>query len=138
MRQPKVFDLFPTPLYVNQYDGDLSDVINYFEEQEMHPANGPYGVISKNNYVLDNIPKDHPFVEWLKQCFRQYATELMRYDYEGIEFAQSWLTYKEPGQFHKAHTHPNSILAGVFYYDHELGMHLLSFHVKINHSIDHT
>ena len=121
MTQPKVFDLFPTPLYVNQYDGDTTDIINYFEQQEMHAANGPYGVISKNNYVLDGIPKEHPFVQWLKDCFRQYATELMRYDYEDIEFSQSWLTYKEPGQFHKAHTHPNSLLAGVFYYDHEPG-----------------
>jgi len=31
------------------------------------------------------------------------------------------LTYKKPGQFHKAHTHPNTIIAAVFYYDHEDG-----------------
>ena len=31
------------------------------------------------------------------------------------------MTYKKPGQFHKAHTHPNTIIAAVFYYDHEDG-----------------
>jgi uncharacterized protein (TIGR02466 family) len=51
------------------------------------------------------------------KCFEEYATNIMRYRYEKLEFAQSWLTYKQPGMFHKAHTHPNTLLAGVFYYD---------------------
>lgn len=51
------------------------------------------------------------------QCFEEYATELMRYKYTKLKFAQSWLSYKQPGMFHKAHVHPNTLLAGVFYYD---------------------
>jgi len=117
---PKVFNLFPIPLYVNKYEGDTTEIVRYFDSQEMNPANGPYGIISKNSYVLDN-PVCNPLNDWFRQCFRDFATHIMRYDYEDIEFAQSWLTYKDPGQFHKAHTHPNTLLAGVFYYDHEPG-----------------
>ena len=51
------------------------------------------------------------------RCFEDYATNIMRWKYDELQFSQSWLTYKEPGQFHKAHSHPNSLLAGVFYYD---------------------
>jgi uncharacterized protein (TIGR02466 family) len=54
-------------------------------------------------------------------CFKDFATNIMRYKYEDLQFAQSWLSYKKPGQIHKAHTHPNSLLAGVFYYDVQPG-----------------
>ena len=48
---------------------------------------------------------------------REFATGVMRYNYKELQFSQSWLTYKKPGQFHKAHTHPNTLIAAVFYYD---------------------
>ena len=34
----QVFQMFPTPLYVNTYEGDLTEVIRYFDSQEMNPA----------------------------------------------------------------------------------------------------
>jgi uncharacterized protein (TIGR02466 family) len=112
----KVYSLFPIPLYSNVYKGDVSEIVRYFDSCEMNQANGPYGMISKNSYILDNpICKD--ISKWLLDCFKEFATNIMRYKYKDIRFAQSWLTYKEPGQFHKAHTHPNTLLAGVFYYD---------------------
>jgi len=52
---PQVFQMFPTPLYVNTYEGDLTEVIRYFDSQEMNPASGGgYGEISKNSYIVDN------------------------------------------------------------------------------------
>lgn len=111
-----VFDLFPTPLYVTNYEGDTSELIKYFDSCEMNPSNGPYGMISKNSYIIDN-PICKQFSNWLMYHFKEFATNIMRYDYEELQFAQSWLTYKAPGQFHKAHTHPNTLIAGVFYYD---------------------
>ena len=115
--QPKVYSMFPSPLYVNTYQGDTTEVVNYFDSQEMNDAtNGAYGLISKNSYVLDN-PICNDLSNFFLDCFKYFATNIMRYRYTDIQFAQSWLTYKTPGQFHKAHTHPNSLLAGVFYYD---------------------
>ena len=115
----QVFSMFPTPLYVTTYEGDTSDIIKYFDSCEMNTASGGgYGEISKNSYILDN-PICTPLNAFIKKCFEDFATNIMRYKYEDIEFAQSWLTYKQPGQFHKAHTHPNTLLAGVFYYEHE-------------------
>ncbi len=112
----KVYSLFPIPLYSNVYEGDVSEIVRYFDSCEMNLATGPYGMISKNSYILDSpICKD--ISKWLLDCFKEFATNIMRYKYKDIRFAQSWLTYKEPGQFHKAHTHPNTLLAGVFYYD---------------------
>lgn len=116
MTESKVFDLFPTPLYVTTYDKDLTNIVKYFDNQEMNEPNGGYGIISKNSYVIDN-EACKPLSDWIMDHFRKFATDVMRYEYEELQFAQSWLTYKKPGQFHRAHTHPNTIIAGVFYYD---------------------
>jgi hypothetical protein len=113
----KVFNLFPTPLYVTTYEGDTTEFIKYFDSCEMNSASGGgYGMISKDSYVIDN-PICKPLTDFFMSCFEDFATNIMRYRYKELQFAQSWLTYKMPGQFHKAHTHPNTLLAGVFYYD---------------------
>ena len=118
--EPNIIPIFPTALYVNTYKGDTRDIVRYFDSCEMNPATGPYGMISKNSYIIDN-PIVKPLADFFMQCFEEYATNIMRYKYTQLEFAQSWLTYKEPGQFHKAHTHPNTLLAGVFYYNVQPG-----------------
>lgn len=127
----KVYQLFPTPLYVNSYRGDLSEVKEYFNECKVtNPSQSGYGMISENSYILDH-PVCNSLNTFFKDCFREFATEVMRYKYEDIELAQSWLTYKAPGQFHKAHTHPNTILSGVFYYDIQPGDAAICFSKEV-------
>lgn len=65
------------------------------------------------------------------RCFEDYATNIMRWKYDELQFSQSWLTYKEPGQFHKAHSHPNTLLAGVFYYDFQSDDSALCFSQEV-------
>ena len=112
----QVFNLFPTALYVTNYRADTSVFTDYFNSQEMEEPTGGYGVISKNSYIVDD-PICKPLADFFMRCFEDYATNIMRWKYDELQFSQSWLTYKEPGQFHKAHSHPNTLLAGVFYYD---------------------
>ena len=112
----QVYALFPIPLYVANYEGDIKEVIEYFDKNEMQDTKAGYGMISNNSYILDN-PICDELNKFFMECFKDFATNVMRYRYEDLQFAQSWLTYKAPKQFHKAHTHPNTLLAGVFYYD---------------------
>jgi uncharacterized protein (TIGR02466 family) len=117
----KVFSLFPTPLYVTTFEGDISKEVEYFDSLPMKETpNSSYGEISYNSYVLDNPVCDRLKV-FFANAFKDFATNIMRYNYSDLEFAQSWITYKRPGQFHKAHTHPNTLLSGVFYYDIQPG-----------------
>ncbi len=109
----QVYPIFPIPLYVANYDKDLKDVIEYFDNCEMQDTKAGYGMISNNSYILDN-PICNEINEFFMSCFKDFATNIMRYRYEELQFAQSWLTYKNPNQIHKAHTHPNTLLAGVF------------------------
>lgn len=128
--QAEIIPIFPTALYVNTYQGDTTDIVKYFDSCEMNPAKGPYGMISKNSYIIDN-PIAKPLANFFMQCFEEYATNIMRYKYSSLQFAQSWLTYKQPGQFHKAHTHPNTLLAGVFYYDVQEGDAAICFSKEV-------
>ena len=50
----QVYSLFPTPLYVANYDKDIKEVIDYFDKCEMLDTKSGYGMISKNSYILDN------------------------------------------------------------------------------------
>ena len=128
---PQVLRMFPTPLYINKYEGDTTEFIKYFDSCEMNePASNEYGLISKNSYILDN-PICNPLSEFFMKCFEEFARDLMRYKFEKLQFSQSWLTYKKPGQFHKAHTHPNTILAGVFYYDRQPGDAAICFSKEV-------
>ena len=47
----KVFDLFPTPLYVTTYEGDTTEIVKYFDSCEMNEPQGGYGIISKDSYI---------------------------------------------------------------------------------------
>ena len=116
----QLFSMFPIPLYVTTYEGDTTEIVKYFDSCEMNELHKGYGTISKNSYIIDN-PTCKPLADFFMSHFKYFATEIMRYNYKDLEFAQSWLTYKKPGEFHKAHTHPNTLLAGVFYYDFEPG-----------------
>jgi uncharacterized protein (TIGR02466 family) len=128
---PQVLRMFPTPLYINKYEGDTTEFIKYFDSCEMDEfASSEYGLLSKNSYILDN-PICNPLSDFFMKCFEEFARDLMRYKFEKLQFAQSWLTYKKPGQFHKAHTHPNTILAGVFYYDRQPGDAAICFSKEV-------
>jgi uncharacterized protein (TIGR02466 family) len=34
-----------------------------------------------------------------------------------MQFTQSWVSHKSPGQYHTMHTHANSVVSGVYYFE---------------------
>ena len=70
----QVFSLFPTPLYVKNYGGNIDDVINYFDSCEMSETGHGYGMISKNSYILDN-PICDDLNLFFMSCFKEFATQ---------------------------------------------------------------
>ncbi len=83
--QSQVFQMFPTPLYVNTYEGDLTEVVEYFNSQEMNPAmGGGYGEISKNSYVIDH-PVCADLNKFFMSCFKDFlATEIYSADAQNV------------------------------------------------------
>ena len=132
MDRPKIHTVFPTPVYVANLGHDLtSEMLNYLNNQEFHEHNPGYGCISKNTFIMDDSIM-RPLSDWVMNCMKDYATNVMRYKYEDLMFTQSWLTKKIQGTSHKAHTHPNTLISSVFYFEIKKGDPPLCFskHVK--------
>ena len=62
---------------------------------------------------------------------KDYATNVMRYKYKDLVFTQSWLTKKLQNTSHKAHTHPNTLISSVFYYEMKPNDPPLAFSNKV-------
>lgn len=116
MNEVKIYSLFPTPLYVTKYDGDTIDLVKFFDNCEMTDSHEDFGSHSKNTYILDEeICKDlHDFI---LSHVNKFAKDVLKYEYDELNFSQSWVSHKNPGEYHVNHTHPNSIISGVFYFD---------------------
>jgi uncharacterized protein (TIGR02466 family) len=95
----------------------LSSVIPFLDSQDMNTKTDEtnYGRRSRDSYVL-NKHECKGLHNFILECVQDYAGSTLLYDYERYKFTQSWISQKEPGQHHMMHTHPNSLISGVFYY----------------------
>ena len=134
--------LFPTPLLRIDIPPKLSTACNVFDNTEMwldKESKVEYGLHSKNTYIMDE-PECVDLKKFVLDLARDFAQNTLMYDYEEWTFSQTWVTWKEPGQQHVPHTHPNSIISGVFFYGYgEEGTPAIEFHKNdfagINQSI---
>ena len=129
MEQAKILNILPTPILIQKYVSDTSVVASFLDSLELiGDMPQVYGLHSKDTYVLDH-----------KECFdlkkfiltnvTNFAKKVLKYDYSEYRLSQSWVTHKEPGQFHNQHSHPNSLISGVFYYgDFDQNTPSIKFH----------
>ncbi len=110
--------LFPTPLLRVDIPPELSTACNVFDNAEMWTDKNSrmeYGLHSKNTYIMDE-PECVQLKKFILDLAKDFAQNSLMYDYDEWIFSQTWVTWKEPGQMHVAHTHPNSVISGVFFY----------------------
>lgn len=113
----EILELFPTPVFTTMIPLEFSKVVPWLFKQEMlsEEVDSPnYGERSKNSYILDE-PESKELKDFILSLVSQYG-KLLGYDYESYRFGQSWVSYKHPGQHHTMHSHPNSLISGVFYF----------------------
>ena len=116
-----ILELFPTPVFATQLPEVHGSVVEWFYKQEMLGGGeekgvdvANYGDRSKNSYILDE-PECKDLKELLLGLTKTYS-DYLGYDYDEYKLGQSWLSYKHPGQHHNQHSHPNSLISGVFYF----------------------
>jgi uncharacterized protein (TIGR02466 family) len=147
----QILELFPTPLLVNKIPENLSNVLSWFYEQpllEKDIDTNNFGERSKNSYIL-NEPECIELSNYILNLTKKLGN-VLGYDYETYKFSQSWISVKLPGQQHHYHTHPNSIISGVFYFGKStqetpaikfhknlsVGSHTNSIHAKKINNLD--
>ena len=116
--EPEIASLFPTPLLRIYIPPELSTACNAFEKAEMwldKESRMEYGLHSRNTYIMDE-PECVQLKKFILDMAKDFAHNTLLYDYDEWTFSQTWVTWKAPGQQHVPHTHPNSILSGVFFY----------------------
>ena len=126
-----IASLFPTPLLKVEIPPELSTACNLFDNTEMlhkKPSQGEYGLHSKNTYIMDE-PECVDLKKFVLNLAKDFARNTLMYDYDEWTFSQTWVSWKEPGQQHVPHTHPNSVISGVFFYGYgEEGTPAIMFH----------
>lgn len=113
----EILELFPTPIFTTTLPQEFASVVPWFYKQEMlseEVDSSNYGERSKNSYIL-NEPECSKLGNHILDLVPQFGKTL-GFDYDSYKFSQSWLSYKHPGQHHTRHTHPNSLISGVFYF----------------------
>ena len=135
MKQKKeILSLFPTPLYANSIPTHLSKACNLFDTTEMgheKESRNEYGIHSKNTYIMDE-PECAELKKYVLGEVLGFAQNTLCYDYPEYVFSQTWVSWKEPDQFHTAHTHPNSMISAVFFYGYaEENTPAIDFHRTI-------
>ena len=110
-----IHQLFPEPLYFSNLERVLTQeelkIINEYKK-ETHKNTG--NTTSNDSYVLEH--------KALKNLKKDLHTKVMDYFDKVVctnnitpYITQSWINYTESDQFHHMHTHPNSLVSGVFY-----------------------
>ena len=131
MTDENIAALFPTPLLKVDIPPELSTACNLFDNTEMlhkKPSQGEYGLHSKNTYIMDE-PECVDLKKFVLNLAKDFARNTLMYDYDEWTFSQTWVSWKEPGQQHVPHTHPNSVISGVFFYGYgEEGTPAIMFH----------
>ena len=127
----EIASLFATPLLKVDIPPELSTACNVFETTEMgheKESRVDYGIHSKNTYIMDE-PGCVDLKKFVLDLAKDFAQKTLMYDYEEWTFSQTWVTWKEPGQQHVPHTHPNSVISAVFFYGYgEEGTPAIEFH----------
>jgi len=111
-------NLFPIPIYTTKMDrGFTKQELHFVDNQKNKCSKNKGNINTKDNYILNrkefkNINK---FLE--KHCQNYLDTIICPKNNIKLHITQSWLNYTEKDQYHHTHTHPNSVVSGVLYFD---------------------
>ena len=111
-----IHGIFPCPVYIVKRDSNLSPKeekeIGKIVKEGMYKNAG--NSTSNNNYIFNGKLKK--IKQFCEQQLKIYVEQVIA-PKEELDFyiTQSWLNITKPGEFHHEHSHPNSIISGVFY-----------------------
>ena len=111
-----VHQLFPEPLYFSKLERvltkkELKTIAQYKKKTNSNEGN----ITSSENYVLENkafnnLKKD------LHTKVMDYFDKVICTDNPITPYiTQSWINYTKSDQHHHRHSHPNSLVSGIFY-----------------------
>ena len=110
----ELLQIFPTPVLITKYDGDISEETKYVENLEYTSQKDNKNFKSKDSYLMK-----HEIFKNIKNFFGESITkytEKVLNSKQRLVITQCWTNKNPPGAKHHEHVHPNSILSGVFFF----------------------
>ena len=110
----ELLQIFPTPVLITKYDGNISEETKYVENLEYTIQKENLNFRSKDSYLMK-----HEIFKDIKIFFRESITkytEKVLNSKQRLVITQCWPNKNPPGAKHHEHMHPNSMLSGVFYF----------------------
>lgn len=119
--QQEIIPLFSSPLMISEevypMEQKLYDYIMNMPKEENTGGGG--NLITADSRVLDN-PEFVNLRAFIERYIGYYVRDVMRInDRNEIYITQSWINYNNTDTSHHVHSHPNSIVSGVFYIEGE-------------------
>ncbi len=120
----ELLQLFPTPILISPYPVDYSKELEWIRNAECRKENKGgdvgqgQGIVHYNRQSEDTFVLDRPELAnvraFIEAKLHYYATEIMASS-DKLVITQSWLNKSGKGESHHEHTHPNSMISGVWY-----------------------
>ena len=113
-----IIPIFPQSIYKVLTPSSLINLIPWLNKQPLKPSDSTttnYGEKSKNTYIL-NEPECKELKDFILSHSLTYG-KILGIKCDEYKLTQSWISLKYPNQQHFRHSHSNSVLSGVFYYD---------------------
>ena len=110
----ELLQIFPTPVLITKYEGDISEETKYVENLEYLSQKENKNFKSKDSYLMK-----HEIFKNIKNFFGESITkytEKILNSKQRLVITQCWTNRNPPGAKHHEHVHPNSILSGVFFF----------------------
>jgi uncharacterized protein (TIGR02466 family) len=127
MKEVEIIPLFATPIYVFKDDTNIT-----FEKELEFIKKLDYRYSSEFvNFSVDSHLLECKEMERCKKIIEEhlkiYTTEVLSIKQE-FYVTNCWIAKSSPGQRHKKHYHPNSIISGILYLNADENHSTLDFH----------
>ena len=129
----ELLQIFPTPLLITKYEGDLSKEIKYVGNLPYIEQKQNANFKSADTYLLE-IEELKNIKNFMYESLNKYTKNISQSD-QRLVITQCWANKNPPGSKHHEHVHPNSILSGVFYLRQDKTLPPIQFSKAIQHAM---
>jgi len=129
----ELLQIFPTPVLITKYEGDLSKEIKYVDSLPYTEQKSNANFKSQDTYLLE-IEELKNIKNFMYESLNRFTKNINQSD-QRLVITQCWANKNPPGSKHHEHVHPNSILSGVFYLRQDKTLPPISFSKSIQHAM---
>ena len=129
----ELLQIFPTPVLITKYQGDLSKELKYVDYLPYKEQKGNANFKSQDTYLME-IEELKNIKNFFYESLNKYTKNILQSD-QRLVITQCWANKNPPGSKHHEHVHPNSILSGVFYLKQDKTLPPIQFSKSMQHAM---